>query len=307
MVAPPRARAAGSQRVNEAVTVSPASLEHRVRPGDDQTYTMHVVNNTSRAWPITVQLMDLASAGGTEGETKLQRSGAARRGAARWIDVDAPRFLLRPGEARDLDVRIRVPRDVPAGGWYAAVVLQLAPTASGSILLTTQLVSTVLLDVAGGDERRRVTATLEPLRRWSWKQPLRWTLAVRNRGNVHERVSWKFATDGLTSGDRHEDMRSMLLLPGTERRVSVARRVRDAPDVISAHGTLRIGGQRTISVRADRVWFIPRWFLMAVMGALLVLGMNWWIRVRRGAHNSLEDGTNGPSSADSDADYPDQG
>ncbi|MCW2961666.1 MAG: hypothetical protein JWM25_1158 [Thermoleophilia bacterium] len=241
---------------------------------------MTIKNQTSLPYKFLVSVGDGRPRTTTTGPAPIETAapGSMPRGAGAWLTASPTSISIPAGEERDVRVRIAVPQGARIGGAYATLGILNPPSEAGEgvpIGLDTQV--TFLLRVAG-DYRRALDVELTPAGdRFRWRAgTVRWTLVMRNTGDLHENVSGAVVVDGLIAGSRRLPLDSGVLLPGETRTQQFDVELRDAPDVLDAN--VRIDRDAADDARADspRVYVLP-WWLLVVVG---VLGLVVWWRMR---------------------------
>ena len=178
------------------LAVSPIIVETKAYPGGVRTFRIGISNNGKQALACTMSVMAMrVEAGGLPVPVR-----DAPRSCRNWITIHPQKFMLPPKAGKRLVCQVRVPKKA-AGGYYAIISCHGRPQVSGRlpnqprrgvgvmIRLTHRALVPVLLTVPAG----KVQAVIEAARPIITAEPggrgLRLALPVRNRGNIHTRMS----------------------------------------------------------------------------------------------------------------------
>jgi hypothetical protein len=265
----------------QAINYEPSIAFVDVEAGGGSSTTITVRNQTRSDARFAVQVQDLRAEPGPGRILEPVPIGTAPRGAGAWLDPSTEAFTLRAGTERRLDVAISVPEGAGAGGHYGAVVFTARPLDDrGSQVRIDSVVGVpVLLTVAGAYERD-LRVSIEPDRRLRWTGGRqRWTVHLRNEGDVHEVVSGRVAVDAVLSGRGSTQMPAGILLPGESRTERVSFDLRSAPDAWTATARVDREGGATVRAAAPRLWVVPWWLPVALVALAAVV--RWRRRARR--------------------------
>jgi hypothetical protein len=113
-----------------SVSVTPPMLELSVPPGGKKTYTLQVGNLGDMAIRVTPRVMDLAL--NPTGAALPSEPGSSARSCAQWVALDLRSFSLDPGESREREIVLSIPRGV-SGGYYCVVIFEAVPAARNTV------------------------------------------------------------------------------------------------------------------------------------------------------------------------------
>ncbi len=178
------------------VQISPLRFEQALRPGSEWRGSFQLKNFDREAQRITISAENFVVTDDTERITfyPSDRSNHLKvPDIADWVVLPQRYITLAPGEARQVPFIVRVPHDAPTGGYYGAIFATITAEqstgASSQIGINTRM-GTLLIFAVRGEEPARVEGAAEvfaPLRKVFFFSPARFTVAIRNSGNIHFR------------------------------------------------------------------------------------------------------------------------
>jgi hypothetical protein len=280
---------AAASDVDATITLAPAMRFLDARPGEQIRTSVLVQNQTGVAVAFVVDVTDMRAGPGADRAFDYVAVGDAPRGAGAWTSTPVSTFRLAPTTQREVDVVVDVPAEAGAGGHYAALLFtarEVNPTGQFQI---DQLTPVPVLVTVAGEFERDLRATIKPDARLRWSGGrARWTVELRNDGDVHENVSGRVRFDALWSGSSSTPLGAGILLPGESRRQRIALDVRSAPDAFTADVRVELDDSEPETATAPRMWVLPIW--LVIVG--IVLSIVVWVRTRRPGTEAFEENEN---------------
>lgn len=210
----------GSQKLETAkaldLALHPELLEVKVPPGGFRRMNVRLSNREDRQIRIRSYVSDIAY--DSKGKLTLLDPGQAKRSCAGWISPHSSEFILRPKEERVLPVEVRVPRNVE-GGRYAVLVFEANSAGSKTDASTVQMISPVMLTIAGSVKSQGKIVNFEVINRG---KPLKFLAFFKNTGNIHLKVKCTGsikAKMGEKKGEITFVEKEFIVLPGALREV----------------------------------------------------------------------------------------
>lgn len=163
-----------------SLTVSPARM---VVPANAPAVVRTVVVSNTGTEPLRVTVTDLAFRQAPDGAVSF--TDRAPYSAASWVTATPAAFALPPGRRQPVQLHFTVPTDPEPGDHHAGVVF-LVPAATGAanLAINRGVATEVFIGVPGAVERSSALGRLRAPR-LADGGPVRLTLPVHNRGNVH--------------------------------------------------------------------------------------------------------------------------
>jgi len=183
------------------------------------------------------------------GVSKLA-SAPEERSAATWLLVDKQHLEVAPGESEEVLVTIRIPKDAPSGGFFAAVHLQAgtSPTEVGPGMfgggtgVGADVISSFMITVRGEDPAeltlQGVVAKIVPVAKG--KDRLGFRVEIENTGNVHFVPKGEVElrdVDGKVIG-KLSLQEGVPVIPGTTRSYDIKGSLDVLPDNYTASATV---------------------------------------------------------------------
>lgn len=164
-------------------------------PGEVITRQIKVRNMGNAEMDFEAKLLDflVQDREGTPVFLDDELSEADNRWAlSQWVNVSPFRFVIKPGEIKELDLVITVPEDALAGGHYAAVIYQ--PTGSrigeeGSATKVIPSVATLLYLTVSGDITEEAFVKRMDIPKLSEFGPIKIISEITNLSDIHIKPS----------------------------------------------------------------------------------------------------------------------
>jgi hypothetical protein len=178
--------------------LSPLLVEVDLAPGVTKSYKLHLANEDKQN-SVTIRAYPSDMIESQQGAYKVADKGTSEWSCADWIQLSDSNFTLEPGGGKDVEVKIKAPRDA-FGGRYAAVVFEVVPREEpagkelGSVTIHFRLPSFVEVTVKrfGGLQRKATITDFrvapfsnEKLEKEIGGEALSFTASVKNEGNIH--------------------------------------------------------------------------------------------------------------------------
>jgi len=108
-----------------SIDVSPLRLHVHARPGDEYTDAVRVVNSGKEPVRLRAYVEDWYL---DEIGTPIFRPAGTLDGTASlWVEAAPADLLIRPGETEFVRYTIRIPENVPEGGYHGSLLLESLP------------------------------------------------------------------------------------------------------------------------------------------------------------------------------------
>jgi hypothetical protein len=193
---------AQAQKNSASVSITPASIDAKVKRGSSYTQSFSLNNSTSTRMRFKCSVADM---GYDENNQRITaRAGTLPRSASSWIEFSPAEILVEPHSSGVVKALVTVPATA-AGGYYSVPVFEAMPAAevaataitpakvitakatigvqfNGLMMFTTLDAAEYNIEIMGG-KITPPTASAE----------LALQLDLRNRGNAHARVRGSFA------------------------------------------------------------------------------------------------------------------
>ena len=293
-----------ADRVISSLTVSPPNQKIILVPGETYTGSVSVFspakNDKTMHYSVSIGSFSEASDGkdGDDYGTVDHLSRTSYNQMMDWITLDKSEGRIEPNTSDTISYTIKVPKDAPAGGQYASLIVRDESNSdddSGSgvgVQNIMQILSIIYAEVAGTtrEEGEIITNSMPS---FLLNGPLTAESMVKNNGNVHTDAEYTLQVSPFFGGDDYcnneEKPETSLILPETERYH--AQRC-DLPSVgiFKAKQVVKIFGETSIVERT--VILCPLWLLFLILFVIIAIVI-WIVMGVRGSkkrsRNSSDD------------------
>lgn len=273
---------------SSSISISPMSERSVLIPGETYKSSFLVVNpNTS-----TESLHYKAQVGSYSPLVTEERgvyNGAdtgtitAYNDIMRWITIDNPEGVVAPGSDVNLSFSIKVPKDAPAGGQYATIILtnvgnEGERVESGIVVKGYVNIGYIVYAEVAGETRKEGVITENNFPSIMTNRELKATSMVRNNGNIHTDAEYTLQVWPLFSDEEYctneEKPGSSLVMPETERYHVQSC---DLPTVgiFRAKQTVKIFGE--VSELEKMVIVCPVWLIFVIL--FVIVAFVIWVIV----------------------------
>lgn len=260
--------------------VSPVRLNLSLEPGTTTVDTFEVQNTGSKAYDYEVGVTPYNVVGETykpDYETSTSYNNIVD-----WITLSQEEGHIEPNENQEITVTVKVPQDVPSGGQYAMVYVQITsdqtPNSDGAGISLDQRVGLVTYaEVEGGNTRREGQVLETKIPTILFNPPITATSLVENTGNVHATAYYTLQVFPLFGDEEvytnEENPATLTILPETQRFNSISWD--GAPQL----GIFRV--RETVTILDDTqtiekiVFLCPIWFLFLIL--LIIFFVIFWL------------------------------
>ena len=253
---------------NKGLQISPLRYYVTLNAGEQKTGNLVVANQTDKPMTITLSLQQFSVA-------DYSYDYRFKAPTNDWLKLEATQITLQPHKSRTVMYQIFVPSPSPSGGYYYTL-LASTEMQTGGLTSTVQAASLIYVTV-NGELVRASEFKSSSLQHVSFGGPIRYTMAVKNTGNVHYFAYFSGKLQGRSARDIPGT--SHLLLPGAIRQVSGSMPAPLLPGIYRATYSYTTD-TGTILTRTGRVVFIPPWSI-ALPLALILLGSFFYRRRKK--------------------------
>ena len=181
--------------------IAPAKLILDFKPGEVKEVVVNVKNyDKNLTHEVIIGIEDFYV---TDGSAKAQffvpdaEHELVAYDVIDWIEVEKG-FELKPGESKDVKMRISVPKDTPTGGYYGVVFFKTSESKNEAIegkqvsVDVNYRVGMLLINAVRGDAPIVIDGSVEDFsvtKKIFWQSPVTVFAKLRSEGNIHYKAS----------------------------------------------------------------------------------------------------------------------
>jgi hypothetical protein len=292
---------AGAQTNNSAVAngfrISPVRSELTIEKGKSETLTISVENPTQV--PTTARLIvnDFVAGDDESGAPALilDENAQAPRNSFKKLVGPLNNISLGPNEKKDITVKLSIPADARAGGYYGAI--RFVPNADvrqegTNVGLTASVGSIVLITVPGNLVQKVDLVQLSAQQNGEPKSfftngPVGVMARLKNSGDIHAKPFGRVEVKDMfgkvvTTYEFNETEPRSNILPDSTRRFDKQldqKKWFGRYTIQASLGYVQGGGD--LMIAKSSFWYVPAGALYALLGALLAIALAAWWFIRR--------------------------
>jgi hypothetical protein len=204
--------------------VSPILVKYDLEHGSTVIKTITATNKGDSTLSITTDISDYSV--NENGVPQFVKPSRNPLSAGNWMRVDSRKFVLKPGEAKDVELTIDVPDSATAGGHYGAVLFELGgfdeKTGRVQVGVVGRMAALSLVTIKGKVNKRGFLNELNvPF--FSNAHPVPIKLAYSNEGNVHLSTRGTLVVKNwLGSKIKSIQIPEAFVMPGSKKIISTA-------------------------------------------------------------------------------------
>jgi hypothetical protein len=265
-------QAANTSRVT--VRVSPIIVEDEAAPGESIKTSVNLENLSDGLLPVHSFVVNIGSKN-ERGDVAII-SGTSASSAKDWFEFETD-MIVDPKNARQVPIRINVPKDATPGGHYAAIFFNPFTTNSPSdsnVSIQSQIGVLFFLTVKGDTKQQGQISSFN-VPTIAFKEPISTEVAYQNTGNVHIHPVTTLSVHSLFGTEvaniATDDQGSLTTFPGTKRVQTYLIDKKILPGIYRASISATSGKLTSTS---------NRWFLVIPYPFLVLLLPLIWLMVR---------------------------
>lgn len=283
------ALAAENDRPEYRLQISPASQEvEELKPGETYRGTISVQNTGTKEFSFKVYATPYSVT--DDKYSPDYTSDTTYSAISKWVTFDETTGTVAPDHEQEIAYEIKVPRDVPAGGQYAMIAVEMINDQDSSAstgVSAIRRVGMLLYTNVAGTTRKSGAVVENKVPSFLFQPPISATSIVENSGNTHAKVKYVMQVYPLFSDEEvftnEEDPVVVTLLPETRRFNTITWDGAPQLGIFKVKQTISFWDE--VSSTEKIVFLCPIWFLFIIL--LLIFLIIFWIvsraRSRRNA------------------------
>lgn len=164
--------------IEDRFIVTPTKFDFSLQPGQSIKQTFTIINRLGKPAEFLVQKEGLVKDG----------SGNVITTSIDWIHPELDKFTLNHGERVIMDIEVNVPEDVPAGGYYASVLIANKGKdreAGSGVEVISRVGIPLMITVPGDVIERGLVKEFRPSKFFHMTGPVLFFTEFENLGNIH--------------------------------------------------------------------------------------------------------------------------
>ncbi len=267
------------------LSVSPTRYEYTIDPGKAEKLSFTIKNVTDATVIARATVNDFES-DNTSGEPRIlldqnQKTASSVKPFLSGLDD----LTLQAGEKKTLDVFAQIPADYPPGAYFGIVRFVAIPAnreagAPNQVALTASVGSLVLIQVPGNIIEKIKLKNIQIIngdtsRRFFTSAPDSIAVTVTNEGNGFAKPFGKVTVTGPGGEAFNYEMNNTNprsnILPNSTRVFKDPVKKLTRPGRYTAAANISSGQGGEVLVVKTSFWYIPRWFMIAIVVTIAVL------------------------------------
>lgn len=266
-----------------ALKISPVRTDVQVKQGETKVVPITATNTSNKTVSVKVIENDFVSGDerGTPAlildENKFAPSHSLKRYMVPVSDV-----LIPAGKSKIIDVKVVIPADAPAGGYFGAI--RLAPTdpdTGGQVNMSASVASLLLVTVPG-EVAQKLSLTDFSIQQkghtdtfFMTPESLQLTVSFQNDGGLQlspmGKVSVLQGKKVVYDADFNDGNPRDMILPASARRWDIPFEKISTFGHYTVQGTFTYGTtNQTIEV-SKSFWVVPLWMIIAAIAVVVIL------------------------------------
>lgn len=210
--------AANTVSAATGLTVSPASTDIEVAPGDTHKGTLHVINESDTQTSYRAYVTPYSVTGEEYKPYFTPVENAID--ATKWFSLSKNKGSLPVDGKTDIPYTITIPSNTPGGSYFATVFAETGGDDSKGGVTTRNRVGMVVYLRVSGDAKvaGKVAEWNVP---WLQEGPLEGMLKMTNNGTVHYKADVSVAVTDMFGNKKYDYKREAQILPQKKRAIPV--------------------------------------------------------------------------------------
>lgn len=271
--------------------VSPVKQKLSIEPGASYTSSFKVQNVGSQPFNYSTEAVPYSTTDENYSPDYMTISTYSQ--VSSWITFDSKYQTghLEPGETIDVPFIINVPKDVPSGGQYAAIMAQTEDgNADDANIRVVNRVGMILYVNVPGQTRTEGSIIDNKVPGFLFEPPVTVTALVENTGNVESTAEYTLKIWPLFSNEtvynNEENPGTLDIMPETRRFSTISWDGAPRLGIFTVEQTIKYIDQ--VSTVKKLVIICPIWLLFIIL-ALVFFMIFWLISRARGRKRAASD------------------
>ncbi len=283
---------ASAKEIN--IQVSPASFEYSFEPGETISGEFTFTNRGDTTIDYEAKSSPYQSTADDNGGQKVDYETENNyTQISKWVTFsDNSNGTLNPGEDARIKFTISVPKDVPAGGQYTALLVNskasVEKSSNGTDITENASIGPVVYAKVNGATRETAEIIKNDMDGFIFNPPITVNSIVKNTGNVHAEATYImrvfpfFGSESIYNNE--ENPSTVMVLPEATRYYNLSWDGAPAIGIYKVQSEVKIFDQ--VSKIEKIVIICPMWVLILI--GVFILAVIFWIISRAKSRKKAE-------------------
>ena len=266
----------------QLITVSPASTEISVNPGDSLTKSIDVINGGTDAFKVKIFTAPYRVIGESYDPQFTQLPGTVD--AASWVSLGSSAATVNSLKVLNVPYTLAVPIGTVPGGYYVVIFAETTPltTSKSSGVVSHNRVGNILYITVNGTVKQSGTLSSTQLPFINSTGPINIATIVSNTGGIHFVTKAVYSVTDLFDKEVFTATQEKFVLPQTVRSISVAWTPPSVFGIYTIHRSATIAGQYQ-KIPDERIVAVNPLFLtgLVLLIGLIITGLIILLRQKR--------------------------
>lgn len=270
--------------LTQAITLSPASTELSIAPGQSATKSFDIINAGSDSFNFNTSVAPYSVKGETYDPRFTQLPNTTN--VTSWVHISKASGVVQSNKLTTIEYTVSVPKNTAPGGYYAVLFAQTSPTTSSNGVIAHNRVGNILYITVQGTVRKSGSVVADSLSHFVVSDTLKIGMKVSNTGGVHFLTHTTVTVTGITGKKVFSASQDHYVLPQTQRDIVVSWSPSSLMNIYTVHRTATVAG---VEKTLPQQWVVsvqPRALLFVVLIVVLIIA---FVLLRRGFIKSRKD------------------
>lgn len=216
------AKSPNDSSVNQYITMSPATTDITINPGDSYEGKATLLNQGGDSFSAQLSVSSYQTKDLTYDPVFEPIKGAPD--VTKWLKFTTDTDIkdMKPGSRTEIRYTLDVPENTPAGGYYAVLFGTSSPSkeAEAQGVAKRNRVGNILYITVRGDLKEAGNIEAEAVPAFSFGGKIDLRAILENTGSTHFRSHYKVAATSLFGGTAHSSDTPFYVLPHTKRAIT---------------------------------------------------------------------------------------
>lgn len=245
---------------SQAITLSPASTEVAIDPGNNVSKSVDIINSGSDAFDVTLSSSPYYVTGENYDPHFTQLPGTVD--ASEWVHLALTHSTVDAYKVLTITYTITVPKNTAPGGYYAVVFAETSTHDAKTGVVSHNRVGNILYITVNGSIKNGGSLTGNSLPPVSFAGSIPISTKISNSGGTHFITKATYSVTDLSGKEVFNASTERYILPQTEREISSSWSPGTVLGLFTVHRSATVAG--TLKTLPDeKILIINPWIIAA--------------------------------------------